>query len=182
VRAALIPVLILILAAGCSSEDIVDPDKLCRQGAALAARVDGGAMALDVCVSQDATDARYETLPNDHYEVTGTVTQGGVTFTLWVNFAVYPPASWPVTLTPTTDVDVASNDPNFVYFYVRETDAGQDLRSMDVTGNFTLSFSDASIAVAAFSNMTVTMEDAASPGTSVGTRTISEGFVSVSAD
>lgn len=146
----------------------------------MAARIDGMAATLDLCVSNNDTDALYETAPAAHYEVSAVFTSGALTIVIATEFLVHP--SWPVELILTPNVTLAQADPNYVYFSYAETAAGQSYASMDVTGNFTLAFSDASIAVASFSGVTITLEDTASPGSAVATRTISEGFVSVSAD
>ena len=168
--------------SGCSSEDIVDPNKLCPQGAAIGARISGGPQALDMCVSQEDTDALYETVPNEHYDIISVTTSAGVQVTTEIYFAVYPSSSWPVALIPTGDRGLAETNPQYAFFGYREVGSTQTLTSATVTGNFTLSFSDPSIAVASFSELTITLEDEATPGTQVGTRHVAEGFVSVSAD
>lgn len=179
---AILCMIALLTIAGCSSEDIVDPNKLCPQGAAIGARISGGPQAVDMCVSQEDTDALYDTVPNEHYDVVSATTSAGVQVTIEVYFAVYPSSSWPVALIPTGDRGLAETNPQYVFFGYREVTSGQTLVSTTVTGNFTLSFSDASIAVASFSELTIALEDEASPGTEIGTRSIGQGFVSVSAD
>lgn len=171
---------VLLASAGCGSEDIVDPDKLCKEGAGIAARIDATPGTIDMCVSNDETAAIYNVTPAAHYEISAAFTSGPLSIIITTEFFVHPPGPVPLTLTP--DITLAQSDPGLVYFSYRETQPGQEYASMDVTGTFTLTFSDASIAVASFSDLTITLEDTASPGTAAATRTISEGFVSVLAD
>lgn len=171
---------VLLVGAGCSSEDIVDPNKLCKEGAGIAARIDGTSETVDMCVPNDQTTATYDTAPAAHYEISAAYTSGPLTIAIATEFFVHPPG--PVKLTPTSDIALARADPGFVYFSYQETQGVQEYSSIDVAGSFTLTFSDASIAVASFSDLTITLEDTASPGAAVATRKISEGFVSVLAD
>jgi len=173
---------ILISTGGCSSRDIVDPNKLCRMGAGLAARITGAPQPIEICVANSETDAQFIAVPTPHYEVSGVfTTSDSTTISLVVIFAVHP--NIPVELDITSDLAAAMANPDGVFFGYRETaPPAQDTVSTAVTGRFTLTFSDDSIAVATFDGLTITLEDAASPGTIVGTRTISEGFLNVSAD
>lgn len=170
--------------AGCGDDsDGVNPeDQLCRGEAGFGARIAGGAEPVEMCVPDQATFAYYIPIGGGQarYEIAANFTTGGVTIEILVHFYVQP--TYPMTLTLTANAAQADSDPGSVWFYYQETkEGGYDYVGVSVTGVFTVTFNDDSIAVAYFSGLEIVLEDN-STGDPAGVRTISEGFVNVSED
>jgi hypothetical protein len=169
---------------GCGNDDAngVNPeDKLCRGQSGFGARIAGGTESIEMCVPDQATLAYYVPIGDEaRYEIRASFTTGGLTIEILVHFYVQP--TYPMTLSLTANAAQADSDPGSVWFYYEETkDGDYDYVGVSVTGVFTVTFNDPSIAVASFSGLEIQLEDN-STGDPAGVRTISEGYVNVSAD
>jgi hypothetical protein len=168
---------------GCSSEDKgVNPsERLCGGKSGFAADITGGEKPVEMCVSDKETVARVVQLgENAHYEIRAVFTSDSLTVEVQIAFFVQP--TFPVTLTLTTNEAEANSDPSTAWFFYHETKLGTyDYVAATVTGIFTVTFNDPTIAVATFSGVQLELDDTSS-GDPAGTRDISEGYVSVSAE
>jgi hypothetical protein len=173
--------LLLTLVGGCSDEGaITDPDKLCARGAGVAARIAGTPQPVDVCVPNDQTSTTYAAPPANRYDLAATTTEGGVQFSIDISFQVH--RNQPQELNITSEAPRAFSDPDGAWFFYREVQPGvYDYSASSVTGVFTLTISDESVAVGTFTDVQIELEDTAD-GTPVGSRLISEGFFSVTPD
>ena len=177
----LLAVLVTTFVVGCAGDDldVVDPSsKLCsRVGGGVGARVSGGADAVDVCVSNDATDASVVGSGPARYDVDATWIDGDVTIQIQMSFYVHD--FFPVILNVTPSPNLVNADD--VYFSYRETKAGvYNYASSNVVGIFTLAVSDGTIAAASFDGLEITLQDGT--GADAGMRRIEEGFVNVTSD
>ena len=166
--------------SGCSDDSSrVDGNKLCRGESGFGARIEGTPSTIDMCVSDAAT--LVELIPvgidESRYLITAEFVSDSLTIQCQVGFFLQP--AYPVTLSLTADRGLAESDPGSAWFYYQETKLGTyDVVSSAVTGTFSVVFNDSSIAVATFSSMLVELEDV-STGDPAGSRTVSEGYVSV---
>lgn len=170
---------VIMAPAGCG-DDPVDgaPDKLCREGAGFGARIAGSPRSLDMCVSNDVTSTRFGDTTPGRYDVAASTTADSVTIEIQVSF--FAQRQLPASLVFTSNPGLGNFDR--VWLSYREFKPGAyDYASTIVTGEFTLTFSDASIAVATFRSVRILLADA-STGAEAGSRVISEGFISVTPD
>ena len=88
----------------------------------------------------------------------------------------------PVTLIGTSNRAQAESDPGSLLFIYHESKPGTyDYESVTADGVFTVAFSDANVAVVTFGGLKIDLEDL-STSTPVGSRAISEGYLSVTPD
>ncbi|MFQ5510881.1 MAG: hypothetical protein ACE5EO_03430 [Candidatus Krumholzibacteriia bacterium] len=161
--------------AGCGDEELIDPDKLCRNGAAFGARISGTPSPVDMCVADGETTSLLGGA--GRYDVTASFAADSVTVAINVSFLTH--AVFPRTLIITDDPILPG--PDDVWIVYRETRPGvYDYSSLSISGVFTLTFSDATVAVATFNSLRIDLEDAG--GAPAGTRMISEGFLAVTPD
>jgi hypothetical protein len=171
------------LLAGCGkdSNGVNPADRLCRGQSGFAARITGTPTPVEMCVSDQLTIANY--IPDaagDKYEISASFTTDSLTVDIEISFFVQP--SFPRTLTLTADQGLADADPSAAWFFYHEIkQETYEYISSFVTGTFTVTFNDASVATATFSGVEVELDDASS-GDPAGARSISEGYVSVNAD
>lgn len=170
---------------GCGNDESngVNPeDKLCRGEHGVAARITGTPEPLDMCVSDGQTVVDYIPIGNDQakYHITAIFATGDLTIEIQVSFFAQP--VFPTTLTLTANQGLADSDPGAAWFYYQETKLGvYDYVSSAVTGVFTVTFNDPSIAVATFHAVEVELDEASS-GNPAGVRNISEGYASVTVE
>ena len=169
------------LLGGCAGDDaVVDPNKLCARGAGVAARISGGAAPVEMCVSNDEASATYRTAPGDRYELSATFVADSVEHSITIHFFVQ--SNLPRGLSVTSDSTQAAANPGSVWFTYRESKPGVfDYTTSSVTGMFTLTASDQSVAVGTFSDIAIDVENV-SDGMPAGSRVISEGFFAVTPD
>jgi len=172
-----------VFVLGCSDDDDgVNPeDRLCRGESGFAALIAGGAKPVEMCVSDQATVANYYTDgDNAHYDIRATFASDSLTIEIQLSFFVQQ--SVPATLTPNTNEIQAKSNPGEVWFFYHETKLGTyDYVASSVTGAFTVTFNDPSVAVATFSGLQLELNDTSS-GDPAGSRDISEGYVSVTGE
>lgn len=172
------------LLAGCGedSSGINPEDRLCRGRSGFAASIAGTPEPVEMCVSDQQTIAHYiPDVAGDKYEISASfATDSLTTIDIEISFFVQP--SFPRTLTLTADQGLADADPSAAWFFYHEVKRDTyEYVSSFVTGTFTVTFNDASVAVATFSGVEVELDDASS-GDPAGVRSISEGYVSVNGD
>ena len=185
-RAPLLPiaiVLCLFAAIGCTQTDgdTVDPEsKLCNSGSGFGARIDGAPEPVEMCVSDANAVTTFGDMAPDRYYIAADFTaEDGRTISVEISFVLQPLT--PASLQLRTNIDAAFLDPTSVWFQYREyKDSEFDYQSVGVLGDFRVSVNDDMVAAAWFGNMTIDLEDI--DGNDVGSRTISEGFVSVLPD
>jgi len=172
-----------VFVLGCSDDDDgVNPeDRLCGGKSGFAALISGDAKPVEMCVSDQTTIANYYTDgDNAHYDIRATFTSDSLTIEIQLSFFVQE--SPPTTLTPNTNESQAKSDPGAVWFFYHESKLGTyDYVASSVTGAFTVTYNDPSIAVATFSSLQLELDDTSS-GDPAGSRDISEGYVSVTAE
>ncbi len=172
-----------VLVLGCSDDsDGVNPeDRLCRGESGLAALITGGAKEVEMCVSDQATVADYYTDgDNAHYDIRATFASDSLTIEIQLSFFVQQTV--PATLAPNTNEIQAKSNPGEVWFFYRERKLNTyDYVASSVTGAFIVTYNDPSVAVATFSGLHLDLDDASS-GDPAGSRDISEGYVSVTAE
>jgi hypothetical protein len=156
-------------------------DRLCRGESGFAALISGGPRTVEMCVSDQATVANYVQVgENARYEIRAVFVSDSLRIEVQLAFFVQP--SPPTTLTLTTNQAQAESDPGAVWFFYREQKLGTyDYVAATVTGVFTVTFNDPSVAVATFSGLQLELDDTSS-GDPAGSRDISEGYVSVNGD
>ena len=173
----------MVFVYGCSddSEGVNPEDRLCRGESGFAAMINGGPQPVEMCVSDEQTIAHYVTDPGgDRYAISATFTSDSLTIEIQIGFFVQP--NIPRTLTLTADEGVANADPSAAWFFYTETKLNTyNYVSTSVSGTFTVTFNDPSIATVSFSGVSIALDDASS-GDPAGARTISEGYLSVNAD
>jgi hypothetical protein len=176
-----IALLVPTLLGGCSDEEaLTDPNKLCARGAGIAARISGTPHPIEMCVDNDETSAVYTLPPDDRYALRATSVSDSIEVTIEIGFRVYP--DQPRNLTITTNATQAFVDPNGAWFFYRETKPGAyDYSASSVSGVFTLTFTDRTVAVGTFSDLKIELEET-SGGAPAGSRVISEGFFAVTPD
>ncbi|MDH3216070.1 MAG: hypothetical protein OEN01_07235 [Candidatus Krumholzibacteria bacterium] len=169
------------LFAGCGDDrSQVDPDKLCRSGAGVGARIRGTPEPLDMCVSNNQTQTSFAPAPTYRYDVAATTVSDSVEITIGISFQVH--AMQPQQLNITSDISEAFSDPDGAWFFYREVKTGMyDYATTNVTGVFTLAISDQNVAAGTFTELRIDLEDV-SDGTPAGSRIISEGFFNVTPD
>jgi hypothetical protein len=176
-------VLSTVFALGCSddSNGVNPEDRLCGGKSGFAASIVGGATPVDMCVSDQATFADYYTDgENAHYDIRATFTSDSLTIEIQLSFFVQQTV--PATLAPNTNETQAKSNPGEVWFFYRERKLNTyDYVASSVTGAFTVTYNDPSVAVATFSGLHLDLDDTSS-GDPAGSRDISEGYVSVNAD
>jgi len=172
-----------VFVLGCSDDDDgVNPeDRLCRGESGFAALISGGAKPVEMCVSDQATVANYYTDgDNAHYDIRATFASDSLTIEIQLSFFVQE--SPPTTLTPNTNESQAKSNPGEVWFFYHETKLDTyDYVASAVSGFFTVTFNDPSVAVATFSGLQLELDDTSS-GDPAGSRDISEGYVSVTGE
>jgi hypothetical protein len=173
----------VVLTSGCGSDsDVVDPSgKLCGGRSGFAARISGTEEPIDMCVPDDETlttivPGAGDVLPR--YVSTAALTLDSLQIEIEISFFVLP--ATPVTLQPTSNRAFAESDPGSVLFVYRESKPGDyDFETGTVSGTFTLTLVDESIAVASFSDLDIQLADVAD-GSSTVTRAISQGYLLIS--
>jgi hypothetical protein len=172
-----------VFVLGCSDDsDGVNPeDRLCRGQSGFAALISGGSKTVEMCVSDQTTVADYYTDGNNaHYDIRATFASDSLTIEIQLSFFVQQ--SVPTTLTPNANEAQAKSNPGEVWFFYHETKLGTyDYVASSVSGFFTVTFNDPSIAVATFSGLQLELDDTSS-GDPAGSRNISEGYVSVTGE
>jgi len=170
----------MVFVLGCSEDsDGVNPsDRLCGGESGFAAMINGGPRPVEMCVSDDATVANYVPLGNvARYEIRALFVSDSLTVEVQLGFFVQP--STPTTLILTTNQAQAESDPGAAWFFYRETKLGTyDYVAATVNGVLTVTFNDPSVAVATFGGVDLELDDVSS-GDPMGSRSISEGYVSV---
>ena len=172
-----VPLAVLVLTVGCSGSDPTDAgEKLCREGAGVAAQISGTPDPIEMCVPNDQTTTTYEAREPTRYEISATFQTDSLTILLEVSFLTH--TSLPQSLFVSGTPAALCVDPANACIYYREVKTDTyDFASTTVTGLFTLTFADENIAVATFHDLLIDLEDPS--GTPAGTRLISEGFVNV---
>lgn len=173
---------LLILAAflgACGAGDGgVDPgERLCNGEAGLGALIQGRAEPLEFCLDDDEVSVTITAF--DRYDITaGMDTPDGV-FRIRMVFALRP--DFPVALVPVSTIDEALMYPGRAWIHYEETpDGGDAIGSLEVTGgSLRLGFNDENVLTGMLADITLTMRDPAT-GDAAGTRTLSEGFFSLS--
>lgn len=179
IRLYTILAVVVFATAGCSEEQLVDPDKLCATGAGVAARISGTPDPLEMCVPDDEATATYLAPPDDRYLISATTMDNGIEIKIEIGFFLQPVQ--PQSLVVTSDSSQASADPSAAWFSYREVNPGvYEYSTQSITGNFRLNVTDDHIATGTFTNLEIELEDAT--GVSAGSRMIAEGFFSVTAD
>lgn len=182
--------LMTVALTGCSedSNPAEAKDKLCDGASGLGARVSGRAAPIDVCVPDDhpSGGADKEVITSftaqNRYDVTARMTAAdGTIFEIQMIFPHQDQV--PKALNLTGNLAQASGDPDGAWFYYQEIPpTGDPVESTAVTaGTFTLSFSDTDIAAGTFAGVSLEIENA-NTNEAAGTRSISEGFFSISVD
>ena len=173
-------VLAAVLTLGCGDDsESVDPaDRLCRGESGFAAQISGTPEPVEMCVSNENTLTAY--IPGaqgDKYNSLASVEIDGVVIEIEIGFFVQP--NTPTTLLGTSNRAQAESDPGSLLFVYRETRPGNyEYESVAVTGVFTVTFNDPSVAVVTFGSLEIDLDDV-STGSPVGSRAISEGYLSV---
>ena len=179
----LLVVVSMVFVLGCSDDSKgVDPsDRLCRGESGFAAAITGGPTPVEMCVSDQATVANYVPFQDTaRYEIRAVFVSDSLTIEVELSFFVQPTP--PTTLTLTTNQAQAESDPGAVWIFYRETKLGTyDYVAATVTGVFTVTFNDPSVAVGTFAGVEMALDDVVS-GDPVGSRSINEGYVSVTAE
>ena len=171
--------LCLVTLLGCNDNETVSVDpseKLCNSGSGFGARIEGTPEPVEMCVPDALVSTTFGATGPDRYDITAQYrTPDGIDILIEISFLRQP-------LTP-LDLSVNGNraasfgDPGAVWFHYRESKRDYTYLSVAVTGDFRLSINDSGIAAAWFMNITLELEDEF--GSRAGTRTISEGFISV---
>jgi hypothetical protein len=170
----------LLLAISACTEEF-DPtgtgERLCSEGAGIAARITGGAEPVEFCVLNDSTTTTYNAREPQRYELSATYhTDGDVIITLEVSFLLR--AQLPATMNILGFPAGACSEGPAACFYYREEQPGvYEYTSSTVDGVFTLTIADPSVAVGTFANVLISLEDES--GNDMGTRMIEEGFINV---
>lgn len=170
----------LVLTSGCGSDsDVVDPsEKLCQGRSGFAARISGTSEQLEMCVSDEHMQTTI--VPGlgglgPRYVSIAAFSLDSLQIEIEISFFVH--TTTPISLEPTSNRAWAESEPGAVLFVYRETKPGDyDYEPGTVSGAFTLTLSDESIAVASFSDLHIELADAANGDTSVS-RVISEGYL-----
>ncbi len=173
----------LVLTFGCGNDsDVVDPsEKLCRGNSGFAARISGTPEPIEMCVSDEQTLTTY--VPGSgnlgpRYVSIAAFLVDSLQIEIEISFFVH--SATPVSLEPTSNRALAESNPGTVLFVYREAKLGDyEYEPGTVSGVFTLTLSDESLATATFSDLTIELNDAAN-GTAVATRVISEGYLLIS--
>jgi hypothetical protein len=172
-----------VLVAGCSDDSgtVNAKDRLCGGQSGFAARITGMSPAVDMCVSDQATIADFVADPGgDKYHITAIFTSDSLTVEVQFSFFVQP--SFPTSLTLTTNQAQADSDPGSAWIFYRETKLDTyDYVASSASGSLTVTFNDPSVVVATFSGMGLELDDSSS-GDPAGSRTVSEGYVSVTGE
>jgi hypothetical protein len=134
-----------------------------------------------MCVSNENTLTSY--IPGaqgDRYNSISSIEIDGTIIEIEIAFYVQP--SVPASLFGTSNRAQAESDPGSLLFVYREMKPGEyEYESVAVTGIFTVTFSDASVAVVTFGGLEIDLDDV-STGSPAGSRVISEGYLSVTAN
>ena len=85
-----IPLAVLVVAVGCSDSDPADAgEKLCKEGAGIAARISGTPKPLEMCVANDQTTTTYEAREPTRYEISATFQTDSLTILFEVSFLTH---------------------------------------------------------------------------------------------
>lgn len=164
---------------GCGGRDSgVDPnERLCNGEAGLGALIQGRTEPLEFCL--DDGDVAVTLTDFDRYDITARMDTPDGAFRIRMVFALRP--DFPVSLVPAPTLDEAIMYPGRAWIYYEEVpDGGDAIGSLGVTGGAVrLGFNDENVLTGMLEDITLTMRDLAS-GDAVGTRTLSEGFFSLS--
>lgn len=176
------PALVFTLALSCACSTQEFPpvsNSLCEGNAGFGMRITMPA-PVDICVPDGAVVATYEESANDAFRIESSFDADGVTYDVSIRFLV--PPILPTTLVLSADSTIFARNPNSVWFcYREEKPPDYQYRTLSVTGNFRVSFADRDVAVGGFDNMTIVLTDSTGVD-SLATRTIAQGFFSVSPD
>jgi hypothetical protein len=175
-------VLTLLLSVACSDDEKpLDPEEnLCAGESGVGARLTGRAAPVDICVPDNVVVTSFT--EQNRYDVTARVTGSDRTvFEIQMRFP--HKTNFPSQLNLTGNFSHAEGDPDGVWFSYKEfPPEGDAVESSAVTGGtFTLSFSDTEVAAGTFQGIVL---DIQIEGTNdpAGSRTIPEGFFSISTD
>lgn len=186
----MLAVLVLALPFGCSEKDSPTEatDNLCPGQDGVGVRVTGRAKRVDICVLDDvvvgSVDSGVWTVftTQGRYDVSARmVASDGTTFEIQMLFP--HKTDLPKKLNLTGNQAQAIDDPDGAWIYYREIpDGGDAVESVSVSGGtFTLSFSDQSVTTGTFADIGLALENTGT-GEPAGSRTITEGFFSISTD
>jgi hypothetical protein len=172
---------VLTLGCGEDSETVNPADRLCRGESGFAAQISGTPEPFEMCVSNENTLTSYIPGPQgEKYNTLSSIEIDGTIFEVEIGFFVQP--STPTTLLGTSNRAQAESDPGSILFVYREIKPGQyEYESVAVTGIFTVTFNDPSVAVVTFGSLEIDLDDV-STGNPVGSRAIPEGYLSVTAN
>jgi hypothetical protein len=165
-------------AAGCGRNDPLTPeDRLCDGEGGLGLQVEGRAQPVELCAGD--ADVSVLATSGDRYDIAAQIDAGGVVFQVRLVFSHR--ADFPVSLRVVDTLAEATADPDAVWIHFEEVPAGGDaIESATVSsGTFRLGFNDADVIAATLSNVTFSMRQV-SNGDGAGTRTLAEGFFSLS--
>ncbi len=177
-RRQLALLLCLALCLACEGNDPVEPDdRLCTVDTGLGAEIVGRSSPVAFCLDDD--DVSVVLTTSNRYDVSGQMSTASGVFQIRMVFALR--ADFPVSLTPVSTVAEATADPDNVWIYYEEApDGGDPIESLAVTaGTFRLTFSDENVLTGTMKGISFNMGDV-SNSDPAGTRTISEGFFSLS--
>ena len=181
-RIALLGAAALSLAPACGKDNPADPgERLCGSSAGFGARIVGRTEPVDACISDGDVTVLITT--GSHYSVTATEVTAEVTFEFFVVFPVIGQDA-PAILNFHDDLGAAQADPFGVYLHYQEIpDQGDAIESVEITdGTFTLSFSAGDVLTATMSGVTMKMRTTGGTPQDAGTRSITQGFMSLSVD
>lgn len=171
---------LLLAACGDDGNPVNPEDRVCGGESGFGARVRGAASPVDVCVSNDKTSVVFTA--GNRYLITAIMSADNVIY----EFQLLVPHrdDAPIVLNLYADQGLAIADPQGAWLYYQEAPDGETpVESFEITdGSFTLSFSDASVMTATFSNVAMRIRTQEGTPQDRGTRVVEKGFMSLSVD